>query len=62
MKHAAANGSLDLIKALLDAGADPYQADTKGHRAIDYLLGYGPTPPNSRLSERQRQRAAQWLF
>jgi len=60
--YAAANGSLDLIRALLDAGADPYQADTKGHRAIDYLLGYGPTPPNPHLSERQRERAAQWLF
>lgn len=62
LMYAAANGSLDLIKALLDAGADPYQADTKGHRAIDYLLGYGPTPPNSRLSKAQREQAAQWLF
>lgn len=62
LMYAAANGSLDLIKALLDAGADPYQADTKGHRAIDYLLGYGPTPPNPHLSEHQRMQAAQWLF
>ncbi|MBD8872825.1 ankyrin repeat domain-containing protein [Rhodanobacter sp. DHB23] len=62
LMYAAANGSLDLIKALLDAGADPCQADTKGHRAIDYLLGYGPMPPNPRLDGDQRQQAAQWLF
>lgn len=62
LMYAAANGSLKLIKALLAAGADPYQADTKGYRAIDYLLGYGPTPPNPHLSERQRKQAAQWLF
>lgn len=62
LMYAAANGSLDLIKALLDAGADPYQADTKGRRAIDYLLGYGPTPPNPHLSKHQREQAAQWLF
>lgn len=62
LMYAAANGSPDLIKALLDAGADPQQADTKGHRAIDYLLGYGPTPPNPHLDARQRAQAAQWLF
>ncbi|MEO9079548.1 MAG: ankyrin repeat domain-containing protein, partial [Rhodanobacter sp.] len=62
LMYAAANGSLDLVKALLDAGADPYQADTKGYRAIDYLLGYGPMPPNTHLSERQRKQAAHWLF
>jgi len=62
LMYAAANGSLKLIKALLTAGADPYQADTKGYRAINYLLGYGPTAPNPHLSERQRKRAEQWLF
>lgn len=62
LMYAAANGSLPLIKTLLAAGADPYQTDTKGYRAIDYLLGYGPTPPNSHLSKRERARAARWLF
>lgn len=62
LMYAAANGSLDMIRALLGAGADPYQADTKGYRAIDYLLGYGPTPPNPHLSGHQREQAARWLF
>lgn len=62
LMYAAANGSLELIKTLLDAGADAFQADTKGYRAIDYLLGYGPTPPNPHLSKREREQAAQWLF
>jgi Ankyrin repeats (3 copies) len=62
LMYAAANGSLKLIETLLDAGADPYQADTKGYRAIDYLLGYGPTPPNPHLSNRQRMQAVRWLF
>lgn len=62
LMYAAANGSLKLIKALLNAGADPFQADTKGYRAIDYLLGYGPTPPNSHLSKQECMQAAQWLF
>ena len=62
LMYAAANGSLEVIKVLLDAGADPHQADTKGYRAIDYLLGYGPTAPNPHLDQHQRERAAQWLF
>lgn len=46
LMYAAGNGSLDLIETLQDTGADPYQVDTKGHRAFDYLPGYGPAPPN----------------
>lgn len=45
LMYAAANASLSTIKLLLFSGADPYQTDSKGFRAIDYLLGYGPTPP-----------------
>lgn len=62
LMYAAAYGSLDLIKTVLNAGADTHQADTKGYRAIDYLLGYGPTSPNPHLSERERKQASQWLF
>lgn len=62
LMYAAANGSLKMIRTLLEAGADPFQADTKGYRAIDYLLGYGPTSPNPLLSKQQRQQVARWLF
>ena len=62
LMYAAASGSLAMIRLLLDAGADPFQADSKGARPIDYLLGYGPTGANSRLTEEERERAAKWLF
>lgn len=62
LMYAAASGSLSMIERLLDAGANPYQVDTKGARAIDYLLGFGPVAPNSRLTQTQRMQAAQWLF
>lgn len=51
-----------MIRILLNAGADPYQADTKGKRAIDYLLGFGPTPGNALLSPADRTSAALLLF
>ncbi len=62
LMYAAANASLPLIKVLLAAGADLYQADTKGFRAIDYLLGFGPTSPNPRLSTAERAEALSLLF
>ena len=62
LMYAAASGSLAMIRLLLDAGADPFQADSKGARPIAYLLGYGPTGANSRLTEEERERAAKWLF
>jgi len=62
LMYAAATGSLEMIEALLKAGGDTLQADTQGRRAIDYLLGYGPTPPNTRLTPTQRAEAAALLF
>jgi hypothetical protein len=62
LMYAAANASLPLIKLLLANGADPYQADTKGRRAIDYLLGFGPTSANARLSPEERMEAQRLLF
>ena len=59
---AAANASLSTIKLLLVSGADPYQTDSKGFRAIDYLLGYGPTPPNPVLSKSDRVKAQELLY
>ena len=62
LMYAAASGSLDMIRLLLDAGADPYQTDTKGARALDYLLGFGPVNANARLTATQRTEAARLLF
>ncbi len=62
LMYAAASGSLAMINLLLDAGADPYQVDTKGSRAIDYLLGFGPLVANPRITQTQREEAARLLF
>ena len=62
LMYAAANASLRSIEHLLAAGADPYQTDSKGYRAIDYLLGYGPTPPNPGLSRADRLKAQALLY
>lgn len=62
LMYAAANGSLSMIRLLLNAGADPHQTDTKGKRAIDYLQGLGPTPQNPVLSPADRATAARLLF
>jgi ankyrin repeat protein len=62
LMYAAANGSLATIEVLLAAGADPYQADTKGSRAIDYLLGTGPVQANAKLTAEERGKAIALLF
>lgn len=62
LMYAGANGSLAMVKLLLERGADPHLTDTKGRRAIDYLLGFGPTPPNNRLSADERAEAARLLY
>lgn len=62
LMYAAANASLPMIRLLLRAGADPYQADSKGRRAVDYLLGFGPTAPNPKLTPAERAEAVRLLF
>ncbi|MCR6633060.1 MAG: ankyrin repeat domain-containing protein [Magnetospirillum sp.] len=62
LMYAAASGSLSMIKVLLAKGADPQMADTKGRRAIDYLLGFGPVPANTVLSPEERAEAARLLY
>lgn len=62
LMYAAATGSLPLIKLLVERGADPHLADTKGRRAIDYLLGFGPVPANPQLSADERAEAARLLY
>ncbi len=53
LMYAAASASIPVISALLNAGADPHQADTMGKSAIDYLLGAGPEgePPNPNIPD-----------
>ncbi len=62
LMYAAANGSLAMIRQLLAAGADPYQTDSKGCRAIDYLLGYGPTAVNPVMRREDRMKAQALLY
>jgi len=62
LMYAAARGSLPMIRLLLDAGADKYAADTKGRRALHYLLGHGPVPANGVLSPAELAEAAKLLF
>jgi len=62
LMYAAATGSLAMIETLLKAGGDTFQTDTQGRRAVDYLLGYGPTSPNTRLTPTQRAEAAGLLY
>lgn len=62
LMYAAARGSLELIRLLLDKGADKYAADTRGLRAVHYLLGYGPVAANPVLSNADMAEAAKLLY
>ena len=62
LMYAAARGSLDMIRLLLDRGADKYAADTKGRRALHYLLGQGPVAANPKLSSAELAEAAKLLY
>jgi hypothetical protein len=62
LMYAAATASASTIDLLLARGADPFRADSKGRRAIDYLLGFGPVPPNPRIRDHDRRRLAAVLF
>lgn len=63
LMYAAASGSLAMIQDLLEAGADPLQADTMGRRAVHYLLASGPPgqPPNPALSDDELRIAYELL-
>lgn len=62
LMYAAANAALPVVKLLLERGADPHMADSKGSRAIDYLLGFGPVPANAVMSADERAEAARLLY
>ena len=49
--YAAENADLDMIKLLLDNGADKNMVDTKGYRAVDYLMGFASGNYNQKLSD-----------
>ena len=63
LMYAAASGSMEVIRTLLEAGADPYLADTTGQSAIDYLVGvtYEREPPNPVLAEEELKLAYKLL-
>ncbi|WP_172822722.1 ankyrin repeat domain-containing protein [Paramagnetospirillum marisnigri] len=60
--YAASNGSAATIRLLLAAGADRRQTDSKGLRAVHYLLGLGPLPANMRLSPAEREELVRALY
>jgi hypothetical protein len=62
LMYAAARGSLEMMRLLLDHGADKHAADTKGRRALHYLLGQGPVAANSTLSATEVAQAATLLY
>ncbi len=49
LMYAAANATLPVIRALLNAGADKSRKDSTGSSAWDYLVGTGPVPANPKL-------------
>jgi hypothetical protein len=62
LMYAAAHASLPMVKLLLERGADPHLSDTKGRRAVDYLLGFGPMPANALMTADERAEAARLLY
>lgn len=62
LMYAAARGSLEMIRLLLDKGADKYATDTKGLRALHYLVGRGPVAANPLLSNADMAEAAKLLY
>lgn len=62
LMYAAARGSLEMIRLLLDRGADKYATDTKGRRALHYLVGRGPVAANPLLSPTELAEAAKLLY
>jgi len=62
LMYAAGNGSAALIDLLLAAGADRFQTDSTGRRALDYLLGTGPGPANGQVTPAERLRLTRALY
>ena len=46
----------------MSTGADRFQTDSAGRRALDYLLGTGPGPANGQVTPAERERLARALY
>ena len=62
LMYAAENADLDMIKLLLDNGADKNMVDTKGYRAVDYLMGFASGNYNQKLSDEDFKQALSLLL
>ena len=62
LMYAASFASLDVLKALLESGADKTIPDSQGLRAIHYLLGEGPLPKNAVMSAQDFKEAIKLLL
>lgn len=62
LMYAAQNADLKLIQLLLNNGADKNMTDTKGYRAVDYLMGFAPGDYNDKLSEPDFKKALELLW
>ena len=61
LMYAAQNASLEFIKLLLEKGADKSKTDTKGYKAIDYLMGFAGKGYNQKLSDTEFEEAFKLL-
>ena len=62
LMYAAENAGFDMIKLLLDNGADKDITDTRGYKAVDYLMGFAYGDYNEKLSEEEFSKALQLLL
>lgn len=62
LMYAAENADLDFIKLLLDNGANKNMTDTRGYRAVDYLMGFSYGNYNQNLSDEEFKQALQLLL
>ena len=62
LMYAAENAGLDMIKLLLAHGADKNMTDTRGYKAVDYLMGFAYGDYNQKLSDDEFKQALQLLL
>lgn len=62
LMYAAENADLQMIQLLLNNGADKNMHDTRGYRAVDYLMGFASGQYNNKLSEEEFKQALKLLL